>query len=415
MAGKYRQILIMVLTVAFLIFSAGSAFAERKMPPVLDKIKADMNSLLVSIDKDLSAAAKNLGKTGLNSQGARDELKKLCSRHSFIIDCCTVDAEGKIIAVEPALYKASQGKDISKQEQIIRIRKTKKPVMSKLFFAIEGMDALDYEFPVFDGKGKFIGSVSILIDSEKMFTGIIEPVGKGVPADFWVIQTDGRLLYDPDREEIGRSMLTDPVYTSHSMLIKAVKKIVSTSEGKFSFDFKGLDVSKPAQIEAQWTTVLCQGTPWRIVASHARKGDAKLGIRTLSNLGILKADESLKKLAANPEFTDAVVSADKETILKFFKKFFDSNKGIYAIQWVDNNMVNRFGYPEENSLQNYDFKKPDAISSKRTIEAIKTRGEASYEEPLMEGRKGNFFMVPLFRKSEYLGAIYYIIIAKPGE
>ncbi|MCE1247713.1 MAG: hypothetical protein LWY06_13820 [Firmicutes bacterium] len=404
---------ILILFAVVLLFTP-SAFAKQKTPPVLGKVKTEINSLLAGMDKDLAETAKIIGKAGLTSKESRKAMQEIQSKYQFVIDCCTVDTKGKIVAAEPDFFKSSEGKDISSQEQVQFMLKNHKPVISRLFFAVEGMDALDFERPVFDSNGKFIGAVSLLIDSEKLFGGIIDPATAGVPVDIWAVQTNGTVVFDPDREEIGRSIISDPIYKNHKGLVEAAKKMLITPEGHGYFDFQALGKDKPAQIEATWTTITFHGTKWRLVVTQTRNGDAKLGIRTLSSLGLVKTDEALRKLAANPDFVAAVAADDRVKMMKYLSDFFKANKGLYAVEWANNRQINVFGYPEDNSLRNYDFKN-NAISSQKTLKALQTKGEASYEEPLIEGKTGNYFMVPVFKGDEYLGSVYYIILEIPHK
>ncbi len=398
------------LVICALIWFSGIAEAKQKTPPILGKVKKDLNNLLTQMDKDLAATAKIIGKTSLNSKEARSAMQDIQSKYSFVIDCCTINPAGKIVAAEPQSYKSAEGKDISSQAQFIQLKKTHKPVISKLFFSVEGLDALDFEHPVFDKKGKFLGSVSLLIDSEKMFGSVIDIDSAGIPVDVWVIQTDGTTLFDPDREEVGRSLLTDPIYKPHKKLVETVERIISIPDGHQAFYYKALGRDKTALVEATWTTAIFHGIPWRLVVTHTRTGDAQLGIRTLSSLGLEKADEALRKLANNPDFINAAELNDKTAMMKFLTAFFKANKGLYSVQWADNNQINRFGYPEENSLLNYDFKSENAISSSKTLAALKSQKETVYEESLIEGKNGIYFMVPVFKETKYLGAVYYIVL-----
>ncbi len=68
------------------------------------------------------------------------------------------------------------------------------------------------------------------------------------------------------------------------------------------------------------------------------------------------------------------------------------------------------GYPEENSLINFDMKTLKTPSSKPILQALSNRRESSFDSPLMEGKTGTFFIVPVFEGGDYLGMIYTIRI-----
>jgi hypothetical protein len=71
---------------------------------------------------------------------------------------------------------------------------------------------VDLEHPVFSSNGEFEGSVSMLIRPDFLFSSIITPVLQGIPVEAFVMQTDGRILYDEDKEEVGRMLFEDPIY-----------------------------------------------------------------------------------------------------------------------------------------------------------------------------------------------------------
>ncbi len=84
------------------------------------------------------------------------------------------------------------------------------------------------------------------------------------------------------------------------------------------------------------------------------------------------------------------------------------NKGLYSIQWLDSLGTNRYGYPEENSLINFDLKTLKTPSSKLMLQALSGKKEYTFDCPLMEGKAGTFFMVPVYEGEKYLGMIYTI-------
>jgi hypothetical protein len=67
--------------------------------------------------------------------------------------------------------------------------------MSSVFRAIEGFDAVDVEYPVFNPQGKYVGSVSLFFKPETFFAQILPPLIKSIPIDIWVMEKGGRTGY----------------------------------------------------------------------------------------------------------------------------------------------------------------------------------------------------------------------------
>ena len=109
------------------------------------------------------------------------------------------------------------------------------------------------------------------------------------------------------------------------------------------------------------------------------------------------SEESLRSLAGDEQLKEALSGDDRKRTRDIFRKFITEHYGIYAIQWVDSLGINRYGYPEENSLINYDFHSLRTPSSKYILKALSDKTESSFDAPLAEGKEGHFFMVPVTR------------------
>jgi hypothetical protein len=85
-----------------------------------------------------------------------------------------------------------------------------------------------------------------------------------------------------------------------------------------------------------------------------------------------------------------------------------ANPGLYSIQWIDANGVNRFGYPVENSLRNYALSARNAAEDRKFMEVVDSKKEATLDLPLLEGNMGIFYLAPVMAGEQYLGTVYVI-------
>ena len=216
-------------------------------------------------------------------------------------------------------------------------------------------DVVDLAWQVFSSEGNLIGLVGMLIRPESFLSTIIAPEVHGFPIDVWVMQTDGRILYDPDVEEIGRNLFEDPLYQPFTQLLSLGKKIAVESSGSGHYEFFGCGLIKEVKKKASWVTVGLHGTEWRLVLIQVVVGDSSAAKRGPPELGLTSEDEALRRLAQDPNLLQAIVAGDKETCMSIFRHYYEDYPGIYSIQWADASGINRFGYPEENSLTDYDF------------------------------------------------------------
>jgi hypothetical protein len=395
------------------IFAMGvvhNGASKSKLPPILSDLEREITFSLNNIDAVLASAAKGLSVTGLQGPDARKILNNLCQSISYAVDCATVDLKGRMVTIEPWVYRKYEGADISKQEQVVLLQKSRKPAMSKSFRAVEGFDAVDIEYPVFSPKGEFAGSVSLLIRPESLFSSVVTPVIQGLPVDVWAMQKDGRILYDPDAEEIGRMLFDDPIYKPFPHLLSLGKTIAKKRMGSGSYEFLGKGLKEPVKKEAYWTTVAILGTEWRLVVTHTVAEDSFSARTDLAKLGLKSYEESLRDLAQAGELKEALFRKDRERIQGVFKKFYEDHYGIYAVQWVDAKGINLYGYPEENSPLNFNFHSLKTPSSKYILKALSEITENSFDAPLAEGKEGHFFMAPVYKDDVYLGMVYIIRI-----
>jgi hypothetical protein len=90
--------------------------------------------------------------------------------------------------------------------------------------------------------------------------------------------------------------------------------------------------------------------------------------------------------------------------------FYAGHEGLYSVQWIDSRGTNRYGYPEENSLIGIDMKSLRTPSSQLILRALSKKKESTFACPLVEGKTGTFFMVPVHKGEKFLGMIYTIRI-----
>ena len=395
------------------VFAMGyvqGAPSKSQLPPIISDLKKEITTQLNRMDSALSVAAKELSHTGLKGAEARKILDKLCQKVPSAADCSAVDHNGRMVTVEPEAYRQVEGFDISKQEQVVRLKKSKKPVMSKVFRAVEGFDAIDIEYPVFSPQGELIGAVSLLLRPESLFASAVVPLIQGLPVDVWAMQKDGRILYDPDTEEIGLMLFSAPVYKPFPQLLSLGKRIAKEKSGSGTYEFLGKGLTKPVRKEAYWTTVSILGTDWRLVVTHLVNKENVAGRKDLASLGVKSSEEALRDLADNAELADALSKRQGEVVQGIFKRYYESHYGLYSVQWVDSGGINLYAYPEENSVLNFDFHSGQVPSSKDILEALSLKKEISFDAPLAEGKEGSFFMAPVHKDKVFLGMVYIIRI-----
>lgn len=239
----------------------GAGLPEPKA--VLAKAKAGLEKELQSLDSDLRVAAKALGKGGLTGDRALAVLNKLWKDNPFALDTSAIDARGIMVSVAPEPYAVHQGEDISGQEHVKRILAEHKPVLSRLFFAVEGVWGLDAEYPVFGRDKAYLGAASVFFRASDFFGRVFARLEQESGLAIMMFQPeDGRILYDADPEQVGR-LDADPIFAQSPGLPEAARKIRTRVAGKAAYVLD-LPDADPVRKEIVWDTVSLYGTAWRL-------------------------------------------------------------------------------------------------------------------------------------------------------
>lgn len=253
------------VVIGMVVISAPDADDEAAM--ILLRLQSEISASLETLDNNLAAAAYELGSTGLDNRAARDILLETSRIHPAIIDSTTISPAGIILAAEPSIHHGVEGTDVSDQKATQHILATRRPIMSGIVPVAEGGDASFISAPVFtrggifsEPPGRFLGFTSIVFSPDILIGQSAEPIVSGTPYSVTVVDTDGRVLYDTDPEQIGLP-LDDPVYTAYPVLVEFVTRVTEERQGKGSYIFR--DQTK----EAVWTTVSLHGTEWRVAVT----------------------------------------------------------------------------------------------------------------------------------------------------
>lgn len=269
---KILKIKVLILFhIMLLMLSYGSLYAQqsqKETPAVLKDVKTAIDSSLKKIDGRLIVAAKKAALGGLKGKKTERALLGLCRSIPGSIDCATVDLRGRMITVMPAEYKNHSGADISGQEQVVRLQKTGIPVFSQVFRSVEGIDAVDIEYPVYLKNKELAGAVSLLLSPEAFLASVIVPALNGLPHEAWLMQKDGRILYDKDPKQIGLMLFEDPLYRPYENLLVAGRKIAEDKKGTGSYEFLAAGKQEPFRKDIVWDTVGIYGMEWRLVVVH---------------------------------------------------------------------------------------------------------------------------------------------------
>lgn len=268
------------ITVIFLLalLSPYELFAQNGIPQdkaseTLTKTTNKISEWLRNLGDDLGSAARELKRIDFSAPEARIILKGLTIARPYIVDCAIVDNKGTMVTIEPAEHRNYEGADISSQEQIVKLHKTKMPVMSKVFRSVENTYSVDIEYPILSSDGEFLGSVSALIEQDVFLNTILSTLYKKLPYKVIVMQTDGVMLYNPNPNQINRNILTDDMFKSSPTLLELYKRAAAEKSGSGTYEYYAEAPNDMTVVkkDAIWDTVTFYDAEWRVIVIEIEK------------------------------------------------------------------------------------------------------------------------------------------------
>jgi hypothetical protein len=231
------------------------------------EIATVINKLTLSFDtlnKDMAANVTWMSQNINDTAGIRTHLLSLYNNNSFPLEFGFVTPAGIFQIVEPALYHSAQGANLSQQDHIIKCFSTKLPVLSNTFDAVEGFSAAVDIHPIVYNN-QILGGVTSLFITTTILDRIISPIVKNQNFEIWVMETNGRTIYDQDTAEVGLNVFTDPLYQSFPELISAAHEIANGKSGETSYSFYKTGTTTKVTKKTYWDTFYLYGNEWKII------------------------------------------------------------------------------------------------------------------------------------------------------
>jgi hypothetical protein len=261
-----KVLLVILVSFSFILACSCSTDDLSILKNTAAEIQEIVQNKLDALDADIEDAASRLGETGLSGAEALQILDNLYQKNSFIVDCCTTDTAGIMITLMPEIYSSYEGTDISRQEVTVEFNKTKKPLLSKVFTAVEGFDAVVIIRPIVSDENENIGSLSVLFKPEALFIEAVGTISMNKKVAINVMQIDGLNIYDSNGKDAGTNLLTDPRYQSYTELVSLGHRIADEESGSGSYSYLSSEGSQVVKKQAYWVSTGLHGTEWRVVA-----------------------------------------------------------------------------------------------------------------------------------------------------
>ncbi|MFA5400107.1 MAG: hypothetical protein WC169_04025 [Dehalococcoidia bacterium] len=271
---KFSYFLLASLLAAVIAITASGCAGPvknlKQMKSATENLQAIIQSKLLNLDNAVADAAEKIAKSGLQGEETRGILNGLCRKYPYLTDCSASDPQGKMITVAPEAYRRYEGTETATTEASKKFfadfAENRKPMLSNVFRAVEGIDAVVLVRPVITEDGELLGTVSALFKPGDLLDGTIAPAAEVRAMKVNVAQTDGLTIYCSNGIETGKNLLTDQRYKDYPELVAMGEKMVAQRTGSAEYTFISDATGKPVIKIAFWTTIGLHDTEWRLVS-----------------------------------------------------------------------------------------------------------------------------------------------------
>ena len=348
-----------------------------ELPPVLVKLVNDINASLHQLDNDLTTIAASI---------AAGEAPTMPTAWPYVAGVYFARGEEGTFGFTALLDRIDA--------PLTPLHRAERPLLRR-FTMRDGVPIFALQHPVYGDADQPIGAVAFLFPSDEFLARVIEPQVEGFPVDAWAMLPTGQHIYDPDTQEVGLNLLTDPLYAPYADLRALGERIAMTGAGDGIYRFLATGFDEEVTKRAHWATAGIHNMQWRIVLVQVIEGNPLLARRSFSDMEAMYLRNRLREVAESEPMTRAIAQGNAESVHGLLHAFVAENPAVYSVQWVDKAGVIRFGWPEANSMQNYNLADGTIEGDKDFLHQLNAGNEHWQVRTLAEGGEALMFLAPL--------------------
>lgn len=262
------------LFIFIILFLQPVCAEESDSEPAVSQTSIDMAAALEMITNEISdelarvkdanqISAESLAITGISGEKAEavlnNKLDNVTHGHSSLI----ISPDNVVTGAAPSQYTSLIGLDLSYQPETRFANKQKSPVISNIFLLEEGFFGISMSYPIFSDNEDYIGYTDVTIRPEEFLRPVIVPFTEQTGYEIFILQPDGLTVYETNEVEIGKNILTDPLYDTPE-LRNLSNAVIDNERGTAQYTFWNKEWNKQVEREAMWNTLTQDHQEWRI-------------------------------------------------------------------------------------------------------------------------------------------------------
>jgi len=332
--------------------------------------------------------AKNENIQIMNKEGENNLIFAFNNQKKHLRAITRVDENGNILFTYPSNPKAI-GSNISQQKHMQEILNKHQIVISDVFFAVQGYQAVAIHVSIFE-KGKFVGTLAFVVDFKNISKTYLDDIRIGQSGHATLISKDGIEIYCRNNSHIGQSCFDDSKKDS-SLQVMLNNMVLGKSGIASYFLDDSLNNKFNQRKHAYYHPIMLRNTYWSIMVT-ASESEIIMSIESFRDklliiLGLLFFGGIIFSLFAIRAWGIIKESKEKELMMKKlaesekrYKSLFEENQAIKfvispeSLQIVDANSAacEFYGWNKEEflKLKISDLNVIDETTVKQNINAV---------------------------------------------
>lgn len=239
------------------------SYQPADMAAALDILTKEISDELAQIRMENEKSAESLARTGISGEEATAVLSAKLDNITYGHSSLIISPENVITAAAPSQYSGLIGSDLKHQSETRFANEQQSPVISDIFYLEEGFYGISISYPVFSQDETYLGYTDVTIRPEEFLRSIIVPFTEQTGDEVFIFEPDGMTVYETNEVEIGKNVLTDPLYDTPEMQ-NVSSAVIDNQEGIIEYTFWDRYWSKQVPRRAVWKTLLQDNQEWRI-------------------------------------------------------------------------------------------------------------------------------------------------------
>lgn len=261
-------ILIFLNPVYAVDIAPNSSLSQNQVPSsdmlsALDSITGEISDELATIKEENRKSAESLRTIGISGENATSvlvtKLENVPHGHSSLI----ISPDNIVTATAPATFSGLIDTDLSYQPETRFANERQEPVISNIFYLEEGFYGISISYPIFSEDEEYLGYTDVTIRPEEFFRPVIGPFTEQTGYEVFILETNGVTVYETDEVEIGKNVLTDPIYDTPEMR-NVSHAVIESESGTIQYTFWDKNWNRQVLREAVWNTLSLDNQDWRV-------------------------------------------------------------------------------------------------------------------------------------------------------